>query len=118
MWRAARLTMSNTKNNEKATEGGDMMPHTIIEEIKKTIPVIPATELIADALTELNSRVTEVETILNTPLEPAIDEYDITLESRIVALTDNQEAITEDLKTLSERLNGLIEALQDSVADL
>ena len=119
MGRASRRSMSNTKNNEESTEGGDMMTHTIIEEIKKSIPVIPTAELIADALTEINFRVTEVETTLNTvPEVEDEDEYGVTLESRIVALTDNQDAITEDLKTLSERLNGLIEALQDSVADL
>lgn len=119
MGRASRRSMSNTKNNEESAEGGDMMTHDIIEAIKNNVPVIATAELIADALTDINFRVTEVETILNTvPEIEDEDEYGVTLESRIEALTDNQEAITEDLQTLSERLNGLIEALQDSVADL
>ena len=119
MGRASRRSMSNTKNNEESTEGGDMMTQDIIEAIRKNVPVIATAELIADALYSINFRVTEVETMLNSvPEIEDEDEYGVTLESRIEALTDNQEAITEDLKTLSERLNGLIEALQDSVSDL
>ena len=119
MGRASRRSMSNTKNNEESTEGGDIMTTDIIEAIKNNVPVIATAELIADVLTDINFRVTEVETILNTVPEVEYeDEYGVTLESRIVDLTDNQEAIQEDIKTLSERLNGLIEALQDGIADL
>ena len=118
MGRASRRSMSNKKNNEESAKGGDIMTTDIIEAIRKNVPVIATAELIADALYSINFRVTEVETMLNSVPEIEDEEYGVTLESRLVALTDNQEAIQEDLKTLSERLNGLIEALQDSVSDL